>query len=409
MKVLRIHSWDGKLAGGGEDYVRTVSQMLEARGHPQRIVAITTHPTDIFGSQGVNFVVPEPGVRRGLEDGFATPGLFPLLERTAAEFQPDIVHLHHFDAGFSSIAKFLAQTKHPILFTAHDAELVCPISTLVLPNGSACEGGVRVRCGFTGCKVGWGLPYNLWQHNLFDSEVAPRVLGYMCPSRALRDYLDQNGYRPAVHLPSFAAIPPEIRSGPVPPHELSVPRIGFLGRIEENKGIEDLLSAFAEVRRSVPEARLDIAGDGVALPQFQQMAKDLGIEAQVTWSGWVKGLAKDAWFAQQRLMVFPSRPFENFPLVSLEALVRQIPVVATDSGGAKDIVRPGETGWLVPPSQPGALAAAISEALQHPSEAESRAARGRAMVLSEFTPEVHVERLLRIYEKVLTGDSLSAH
>ena len=208
MKILRIHSWDGPVEGGGEDYVRTVSRMLEQRGHPQRILAITSEPTDFFGTQGINFVVPGAGMRRGIGDSMGTEALLGLLRKTAQEFQPDLIHLHHFDAGFSSIAHFLREARQPILFTAHDAELVCPISTLVLPDGRICEGGVRVRCGLTGCNVGRGLALNLWQTRVFDSMVAPRIRGYLCPSRSLRDYLDSNGYRPALHLPSFAMIPP---------------------------------------------------------------------------------------------------------------------------------------------------------------------------------------------------------
>ena len=406
MKVLRIHSWDGPVEGGGEDYVRTVSQMLEAQGHPQRIVAITSRPTDFFGSQGVNFVVPGTGFRRGLGDSMGTAGLLPLLRRTAQDFEPDIIHLHHFDAGFSSIAHFLREVRQPILFTAHDAELVCPISTLVLPDGRICEGGVRIRCGLTGCKVGRGLPLNLWQTRVFDTMVAPRVRGYLCPSRTLRDYLDSNGYRPALHLPSFAMIPPEVRRAGVSGHELNVPRIGFLGRIEENKGIRFLLEAFARVKQAEPKALLDLAGEGTATAQFQAMAQALDIADSITWSGWKKGADKEAWFRNQRLVVFPSLPFENFPLVALEALVRGIPVVATDAGGAKDIVRPGSTGWLVPPSNPTALADAILEALRQPEVAEARAQAGRSMVLTEFTPEVHVERLRKTYEKVLAGEPL---
>jgi glycosyltransferase involved in cell wall biosynthesis len=406
MRILRIHSWDGKEEGGGETYIRTVSRMLEARGHPQRIVALTDHPTEYFGSMGVNLLVPRMSPRRAVADATDTPGLEELLQKQCEEFRPDLLHLHHFDAGFASIGRFLSHSQIPLVFTAHDAELVCPISTLVLPSGEVCEGGVLPRCGFTGCRVGLGLPYNLVQNWMFNTLVAPHVRGYFCPSNALRQLLDQNGYRPALHLPSFATIPEDVRRGETLFHEVRQPRIGFLGRIEENKGVEDLLRALPIILRRIPAATLDLAGHGGAVERFKKMAWDLGVSEKITWTGWVTGAQKEEWFRKQHLLVFPSRPFENFPLVALESLVRQVPVVASDAGGARDIVRPGETGWLVPHSEPSKLAEAIVEALEKPQEAVARAERGRKMVLSEFTPEIHVDRLLKGYELLLKQGSL---
>jgi glycosyltransferase involved in cell wall biosynthesis len=80
-------------------------------------------------------------------------------------------------------------------------------------------------------------------------------------------------------------------------------------------------------------------------------------------------------------------PFGNrdgIPNVIMEALVNEVPVVASAVSGIPEVVLPGETGWLAPPNAPQALAQAVMEALSHPGEARSRARAGRELVTREF-------------------------
>lgn len=406
MRILRIHSWDGGVAGGAEAVIREASERLRAKGHEETLVAITSKPSDFFGKDAINITVPEMGVKRYVGDIIGTPRVEEALESALKEFKPDIVHLHHFDAAFASIGRVLKASQVPLVFTAHDAELVCPISTLVLPNGRVCEGGVLPRCGLTGCKVGYGLPYNLWQARQFEDQLVPKVKAYFCSSVPLARYLHDNGFRPAVHLPAFATIPQSVADGSDLGHEGNAPRLGFMGRLEENKGVEDLLQAVSAIHASKREIYLDLAGDGKLADQFKDLANDLGISDITTWSGWVSGSAKEAWFRRQRLLVMPSRPFEIFGLVALEALVREVPVVATDAGGVSDIVRDGITGRLVPHSNPEAIMKGVVELLDNDALARRLASEGRKMVLNEFTPQLHVERLLAAYNKILRGEPL---
>ena len=105
------------------------------------------------------------------------------------------------------------------------------------------------------------------------------------------------------------------------------------------------------------------------------------------------------YLAAADLVVLPSRR-EGLPLSALEALALERAVVATAVGGTPDVVRPGETGWLVPPEQPGALAAAIVEALLDPAECARRARRGRELVERSYSTEVMIDRIERLYDEV---------
>ncbi|MGI0132047.1 MAG: glycosyltransferase family 4 protein [Thermoplasmata archaeon] len=406
MRILRLDTWDGR-GGGAQEYIRTVCSELEARGHPNRVINLVDRPGDRPLARETTVLVPSMGLRRVSKDILDAPEVREAFDGLVRSFDPDLVQLHHFDAGFATVADLFARVRAPVVMTAHDAELVCPISTLVRPGNIICEGGVRPRCLFTGCHVGLGGPYNLWQRRVFDRKVRPRVRAYLCPSMSLTRYLDAHGYRPAVHLPSFAHIPSEVIERPTPPPSASTPpTIGYLGRLEWYKGVHDLIDALALVRRAVPDVRLDLAGDGPFRPTLEAQVARLGLSDHVVWRGQVDGPAKEAWFRGIHVAATPSNLWENFPLTALEALTRSRPVVATDIGGIPDIVDDGVSGRLVPIASPHALADALRSLLLAPEAAARLGAEGRRRTLARYTPAIHIDRLLAVYRAVLGGSTL---
>ena len=406
VRIFRIDNWDGA-PGGAQDYIREVTAELAARGHVTRIIQVTDGAAAIPPPDGLKVPTARGRSARFRADVFVDRTYQGLLEREIRDFAPDLISLHHFDARFATVARVLAAQRVPIVMANHDAELVCPISTLVQPGNVVCDGGVRVRCLFTGCRVGWGGPYNLLQTRSFDMWLRDRVRAYLCPSRSLTDYLDANGYRPAVHLPSFARIPDTVRVAALPwPASTEPPTIGYLGRLEWYKGVHDLLRAVALVRRAVPDVRLDIAGTGPSRAELESLAGSLGIGDRVTFRGQVSGPAKDDWFRAIHVVAVPSNMWENFPLVALEALTRGRPVVATRIGGIPDIVDDGTSGHLVPIGDPPAMADRLSALLQDPDGARRMGQAGRTRTLARFTPETHVARLLAVYDAVLAGRAL---
>jgi len=406
VRVLRIDSWDGT-PGGGQTYVRTVTRGLAARGIEQRFVQIVDRVPDdeVPGSRHV--VLPSEGASRAVRDVSDTPPVAAALREELDSFRPDLIHLHHFDAAFTTLARVLRDARRPIVFTAHDAELICPISTLVLPNGRICEGGVRYRCLFTGCHVGLGGPYNLWQSTVFASMLQPAVRAFLAPSRATMDYLHAHRFRPAVHLPSFIEVPDAVRANP--PEWPSGPfTVGFLGRLEATKGVDHLLDAIAGLVPLIPEIRLTIAGDGPLRPALESEARRLGLADRTSFRGWLSGAEKEEWFAGVHVLAFPSSVYENFGLVALEAHVRGRPVVGTDIGGIPEIVEDGVTGRIVPIRRPTVLAAALREVFEHPERGRRWAAEGRRRVITRYVPERHLERLLRVYDAVVADRPLSS-
>jgi colanic acid/amylovoran biosynthesis glycosyltransferase len=93
-------------------------------------------------------------------------------------------------------------------------------------------------------------------------------------------------------------------------------------------------------------------------------------------------------------IVAPSGDRDGTPTVIAEALLHEVPVVATQVCGIPEMVRPGETGWLVPPQDPPALAAAITQALAAPAEARRRAKNGSRLMREQFDSRKNYRRLL---------------
>jgi glycosyltransferase involved in cell wall biosynthesis len=104
------------------------------------------------------------------------------------------------------------------------------------------------------------------------------------------------------------------------------------------------------------------------------------------------------------LVVSASNRPEGFGRVIVEAQAMGRPVIATDHGGARETVLPGETGWLVPPGDPQALAGAIAEGLAlAPHDRLALAERAIAHARVNFSTERMCARTLAVYEEVLFG------
>jgi glycosyltransferase involved in cell wall biosynthesis len=153
----------------------------------------------------------------------------------------------------------------------------------------------------------------------------------------------------------------------------------FVGRLRIRKGVEVLLEAL----REIPGAVLRIAGDGEHRAALERAAADLG--PAVTFLGTRDAAQVRALLRGAAALVVPSI-YEGMPLVVLEAMEAGVPVVASAVSGIPEVVIDGETGWLVPPEDPRALAHALEEVLADPAEARRRGEAGRRRVAERYRP-----------------------
>ena len=182
------------------------------------------------------------------------------------------------------------------------------------------------------------------------------------------------------------------------------PRILCLGRHATEKGFDVALAAFAAVSR--PDARLIVAGDGLARPSLESMAAGLGLASRVEFPGWIPPERVPSLMNTASMVVVPSRE-EAFGIVALEAAAMARPVVATRVGGLPEVVVHGQTGLLVQRDDPGALGAAMVWLLEHPHAAERMGHAARRRAIREFTLDAAVDAYVNLYGQ-LTGEATHA-
>lgn len=173
-----------------------------------------------------------------------------------------------------------------------------------------------------------------------------------------------------------------------------VPLIGAVGRLAEQKGLRYLIEAFGRVRDSVKNARLVIAGDGPLRADLEARSASFG--GAVHFLGWRDDAPTV--MADLDVLCVPSL-WEGFGLVSLEAMALGKPVIASRVSALPEIVADGETGLLVPPAEPVALADAISALLGDPARMRAMGARGRERLERKFTVEQMARQHAEVYRQ----------
>ncbi len=244
----------------------------------------------------------------------------------------------------------------------------------------------------------WHLRLDRWTSRLCAGEVCvsrgvlafSRDVGGLDPARLT---VIPNGIDPA---PIDAAAPVERASIGVPEDaHLAL----FVGRLDPQKGLPDLLDAAERVIARRPDWHLALVGDGperAGLLDAIRTRSALG--DRVRWLGRrddVPGLLKSA-----DVLVLPSL-WEGMPNAVLEAMAARRPVVGTAVEGTEDLVVPDQTGWLVPPRDPAALAHALDEAADDPDRRRRYGEAARLRVEREFSLDAVVAAYERLWTTVL--------
>jgi glycosyltransferase involved in cell wall biosynthesis len=178
------------------------------------------------------------------------------------------------------------------------------------------------------------------------------------------------------------------------------------GRLEENKGFHVLLQALAAAGgHGGLEGRAwrwVIAGDGPYRPTLTSLAASLGLAGHVRFLGRITDEEMHAWHEVSSLFVHPTL-YEGSSLVTLEAMAHRRAVIASAAGGLPDKVRPGINGWLVPPGDPAALAAALSGAAGTPDRLRAFGLASRRIVEQEFSWRAAGDATVALYRELLAA------
>lgn len=219
-------------------------------------------------------------------------------------------------------------------------------------------------------------------------------------SQALLEPLWQQGYRDAKLRVIHNGIARDFTDTP-PRAIASTNRLLCIGRLTEEKGFDVMLHAFARLPAKYSDIRLTIIGDGPIRQELEQMAFKLGITNSVTFLGARSPDQINTFIDNSTFVIVPST-YESFGLVALEAAMRARALVASDVQGLREVVANGETGLLVPPNNPIALANAIESLLSDPATLHTMGQRARSRAETLFNLDLMTERYLAMYEDCLT-------
>jgi glycosyltransferase involved in cell wall biosynthesis len=356
VKVAHIHRMRG--VGGSERHLLTLLPALAERGTEAVFVGLDDPTWDaepFYRELNVERVrLPAPGD--------LDPRLLVSLRRALRSLRPDVVHTHlvHADVyGALSARGPLVSTKHN-----DDRFRTGPfrhLERVLTRRAGRVIAITEALARFTVERV--GLPAGKVEVIHYGLDAPPRAWGE----------------NPPVLLPDGARV------------------LLAVCRLTEQKGVDVVVRALALARAEHPEAVLVVVGEGPERAALERLAGDLRVADAVFMPGRVGDVAE--WLGRAEVVVHPVR-WEGFGLAVLEAMLAGRPVVASAVSSIPEIVVDGETGLLVHPDDPAALAAAVSGLLADGGLALRLGAAGLARARREFSVDRMTTRTIAVYERV---------
>lgn len=173
----------------------------------------------------------------------------------------------------------------------------------------------------------------------------------------------------------------------------------FMSRFVREKGVYELLDAFARTARKYPEVRLVLLGDGPERVGMEQRVAALGLNGRVDFRGYLRGKEKAQSLLDAKLFVFPSYYGEGCPVVLLEAMAAGLPVITHGAGGIPDLFRDGEHGKLLECVTPELIAQAIDELIGNEKLLAEIGERNHRYAWANFEASVVTREMESTYQR----------
>jgi glycosyltransferase involved in cell wall biosynthesis len=290
----------------------------------------------------------------------------------------DVVHLHEYRSLLAAMAlPVLERLQKPFIITA--------------------QGGMPLLAGRFAIK------------RFYDSSVGQRLLNHAARLHALngmeaKQYVEAGGQLRKVFTAPNCINTAEYHDLPTQntfraQHNIApdVPLVLFLARINKIKGVDFLVSAFADLARTLPDAVLAIVGpDDGFLPEVKAQINTLAIQDRVRFIGYVDGAAKLEAYQAADVYVLPSN-YEILGITLLEALACRTPVITTDRCGLADDITQNQLGGVVAYGNVAELSNALLEILKTRSSSQAEAERRRAYVLANYDWDAVAKRWETVY------------
>jgi glycogen synthase len=363
MRILIWASSYGQVIGGGPVLAPLLAAALVSRGH--EVTVLTDRRPESLAAQEIcdGVRIHRPLFRRALAGEVSLiPGIRREVAAIKAETRPDLAFI--FSSGYGEFFHHVTERSHPmpLVVGLHDR----------FPDAS-------YRADAT---VGRNLRAASWVT--------------ACSAAVL-----ETARR---HLPALVPISSVIHNALPMPGEPAPGgdrlRLAYLGRLVRQKGVDVLVDAMGLLDDRFPGLRLAVAGEGSERPALEAQARRLGLESRISFLGTIAHDAVHRFLGEAGIVVMPSR-IEPFGLVALEAAQMARPIVASAVDGLPEVVAHGETGLLVAPDDPAALAAAVAALIDDPARVRALGAAARRRAETLFAWDGYVEAHERLFRAML--------
>jgi phosphatidylinositol alpha-mannosyltransferase len=240
-----------------------------------------------------------------------------------------------------------------------------------------------------------GFSPSYWLGRHAAAGLADRLHGRIAVSGAARHFIER--YFPGSYeiIPNGVEIEPFATAQPYEELRDGTLNILFVGRLEDRKGLSDLLRGYHRLRKRHVDARLIVVGNGPRLREYRRYVATRRIR-DVEFVGHVPLEAKLRYFASADIFCAPSTGQESFGIVLLEAMAAGLPIVASDIHGYKNVVSRNVEGYLVEPRNPRAIAAALYKLAGDPDLRHRMGDAGRAKA-SDYSWERVTQQVVAFY------------
>ena len=395
MRVLFVHDV-GRLIGGTEVLIQREIRGLQARGHEVRTVVGRERSQSVdFG----DYTFRTPGQSLPNIAMLYNPAARKSVRQAVVDFDPDVVHYHTLSKASPSV---LREAKGRVrVASLHDYGVFYPLLTDHASSRYYLE---RVRTAMIRrelLKRGAGGVLAAGRHYFERVRTAMmrrellKLGAVVVPSEYVANVARSLGLQNVVVVTGST---PDAPRSPVAKKR----EIAYVGRLEPEKGVLELIREFALVSAAVPDVRLVIAGTGSLDCAVREAASALGDRVSVV--GHVTPEEAQQIMACAAVSVVPSLWPEPFGLVGPESMACGTPVVASGRGGMSEWLDDGHNGLRADPTEQGATAAALQRLLTD-EEFRCRCAAGAIRTAAAFDIPSHTAKLEELYMRLLGWDT----
>jgi glycosyltransferase involved in cell wall biosynthesis len=396
-KILLVTDY-GTPTGGDELLTIDLRDALRARGHDARLFSSDARPLSVPIAADYTCRGTTSRWRTLLQS--ANPFAAASFRRVLEQFDPDVVHVRSFLTQLSPLILPLLSGR-PSILHLDTLRAICPSGSKLLPGGDTCRVSRGIVCRREGC-----IPTRDWLVLTPQMRASDRWIDRYFDLRiANSEYVAGRLREAGVRVDGFVWNGTRIPGRPATRE--AVPTVAYAGRLVREKGVDWFLRAAARVVRERPRTVFIVAGDGPARLSLERLTRALVIEKNVTFTGHLSRGVLDRRIAGAWVQVVPSLWAEPFGLVTIEAMARGTPVVATATGASSELIEDGETGLLVPPGDDEALAAAVLRLVDDPARCVAMGGRAREFAAANVSFAGFVDAVEGLYVRVL-GENVPA-